>query len=818
MTEPSKPLPNPHPSRLQAKVDGKYDDLWTPRNLAAVIFANSAFLSDNIEMAARYFLEHADARAKYLADPETALIEYLRLSAPIFTSYTMADTHDVTAKYTRREFVDGEYKLENKTEHIKLGKGHIERINLYAANRDPSAFSAPNEFKPERNEWHRALTFGAPLDIWYDVDPATGARTFNSKKPVDDPSVKSRFYCPAFYMLKEVGKKVISAILASQTQVYAYNREPGQCREDSWEIGRVFGYQIYPEYSYCRNAIARMDARYERGVGCEVWGQYCCATCNTVNSLEHTHATRLMLLRTMWFADQFSFIDTATYRYQMATQKHWDKDSIVEVTPTGKKNYYKGPENILEYYSLQNVYFNPPSYRVSVSTYNMTMRYWPKYDRVLDDNKRIHSWNFDPAVTGGTEPSGYVDAPYDFSQFVWPDTTSIVPISRAYHDFRSVNAKWHRSGKPPQMAAMFKDVEQLCHIIMERCIGNYSQFPNFEDCYDYMSKRPKYKLGYCPLLAGDTLACRWTHVILSHEKMRPDVHCYHMGPNLPDPNGKIKCSDEECGADRAGQIECNSQTCDGQYMHAGKVVDKMHFVYWFLVWLLAGYYTFHLHRERTVLLKAIKSIGSNHQLRKDAEASINLINRSFPIGIGWFAVSTFFWTVFLALSELQSDAPVFWRPWPIQAIFPRFSEVHSGSSHYKTKMRLTEFGGENTEGLISSFNQYARPALLGVLAPTCVSTPALTPSPLTCLPSSPTPTPATVDHQVYCRPPRLLYPAHGHIPLYLHPRMAWDLYAHVPPCRWTGNSSSRSLFSLALAHLFLPPALLLSFSACCPSP
>jgi len=43
------------------------------------------------------------------------------------------------------------------------------------------------------------------------------------------------------------------------------------------------------------------------------------------------------------------------------------------VTPTGKKNHYDGPESIMEYYSLQNEYFNLFVY-VCVCIYILTLR------------------------------------------------------------------------------------------------------------------------------------------------------------------------------------------------------------------------------------------------------------------------------------------------------------------------------------------------------------------------------------------------------------------------------------------------------------
>jgi len=89
-----------------------------------------------------------------------------------------------------------------------------------------------------------------------------------------------------------------------------------------------------------------------------------------------------------------------------------------QVTPTGKKNHYDGPESIMEYYSLQNEYFNPPSYRLAVSVYNLTKHYYPKWDSMLPDGKRIHSWNFDPAITLGV-PLTHGEPPYDFSQVIY---------------------------------------------------------------------------------------------------------------------------------------------------------------------------------------------------------------------------------------------------------------------------------------------------------------------------------------------------------------------------------------------------------------
>ena len=146
-----------------------------------------------------------------------------------------------------------------------------------------------------------------------------------------------------------------------------------------------------------------------------------------------------------------------------------------------------GPEDIMEYYSLQNEYFNPPSYRLSVSVYNLTKHHFPKWDIMLDDGKRIQSWNFDPARTLGVDLVGG-EPPYDFSQFVWDDETSIFPIKGAYHDFRRASDEWRRSGKPANMVDAFGGPEDLCHLIMERCTGKNSQFDDYKHCYEHMAK------------------------------------------------------------------------------------------------------------------------------------------------------------------------------------------------------------------------------------------------------------------------------------------------------------------------------------------
>eukprot|EP00494_Astrolonche_serrata_P032303 UN32572 len=96
------------------------------------------------------------------------------------------------------------------------------------------------------------------------------------------------------------------------------------------------------------------------------------------------------------------------------------------------------------------------------------------------------------------------------------------------------------------MISTFGTDQELCVKIMDRCIDGYQQFTTFDDCMDYLDTIPMHKDGYCPLLSGNTKACRWTHTYLTIEELRPEIHCFHLGPNWKDPNGYIKCSDLSC--------------------------------------------------------------------------------------------------------------------------------------------------------------------------------------------------------------------------------------------------------------------------------
>jgi hypothetical protein len=311
------------------------------------------FLASQIEMAARLALEDEDVKAQFRADPEKAVLEFFRLATPSVMSTTLDTSMDVNASFVERP--SGAHRMSQ----VHAGVGLLERYSLYTVNRDPSAFKRPNTFDTQRDDWMKSLAFGAPLDIWYDEvavnssrsSPTTrsshgsGSHVYNYLKPLGQ---SAKYYCPAYYAAKEIAKKVIAVVVDSDEANYVANRE--QCRDNEPEVQRILGEPIYAEHSVCKSALARLDGRFEKGVGCMYWSGLCCKTCAEldVDDTVYTQLVRMTMMRTLWFPDQFRFTGIATYRYFVATQRYWDDRSVVEVTPTGKKNHYDGPEAIME--------------------------------------------------------------------------------------------------------------------------------------------------------------------------------------------------------------------------------------------------------------------------------------------------------------------------------------------------------------------------------------------------------------------------------------------------------------------------------------
>ncbi|KAI9778911.1 MAG: hypothetical protein M1816_003871 [Peltula sp. TS41687] len=76
-------------------------------------------------------------------------------------------------------------------------------------------------------------------------------------------------------------------------------------------------------------------------------------------------------------------------------------------------------------------------------------------------------------------------------------------------------------------------IQQLCGLVENRCVGNNTQYRDFQDCVNVLSQKP---FGEYSETWGDNFVCRSIHTILT--QIRPEVHCKHVGPT-----GGGKCVD-----------------------------------------------------------------------------------------------------------------------------------------------------------------------------------------------------------------------------------------------------------------------------------
>lgn len=78
----------------------------------------------------------------------------------------------------------------------------------------------------------------------------------------------------------------------------------------------------------------------------------------------------------------------------------------------------------------------------------------------------------------------------------------------------------------------------LCPVIQDRCTGANQQYDNVVACVFELETKP---FGSFDEAWGDNIACRTIHLILT--KLRPDVHCPHVGPKGGSPPDNLKCVD-----------------------------------------------------------------------------------------------------------------------------------------------------------------------------------------------------------------------------------------------------------------------------------
>ena len=421
----------------------------------------------------------------------------------------------------------------------------------------------------------------------------------------------------------------------------------------------------------------------------------CCHTCAQIDAEPHgTAATRVfglgrLVMINNFRRDAFTFLSPETYRYFVHWQPYFDDDSIVKVGPTGVKNFYSGAEGALEYYTLQNRWFNPSSYRnFGILAWNLTQHQYASWQTLDEDGRRIMRWSLYPQLDNGEPTPIKYEQAYDFAMFVWNDDVSLAPWGSTWHNFR-----WPRL--PPEafsgsdnipLFSTYGEVDELCHQIQEQCTGLHQQFADFRECYDYLSQVPDHKLGYCPIFAGNTRACRWTHLLLTHEKLRPEIHCWHVGRHdAPDPSGLFKCSDSKCGYERQGPVTCGKEDCTFEYTHAGEVVELIHIACWAAMLFACGVF---------VLTTGCPTFEKRR-------AGNDLVRLQLVVCVV-AAVCAIYFIIFVTAYAAQPT--LIWRPPPPAALERRWSEKTRGeiiSFHYQSG----DYGAKNTETLVSHWNK-----------------------------------------------------------------------------------------------------------------
>ncbi|KXS94387.1 hypothetical protein AC578_6589 [Pseudocercospora eumusae] len=113
----------------------------------------------------------------------------------------------------------------------------------------------------------------------------------------------------------------------------------------------------------------------------------------------------------------------------------------------------------------------------------------------------------------------------------------------------------------------------LCPTIQKMCSGNNKQYANTLDCIAKLERKP---FGSFDEAWGDNIACRIIHLILT--KVRPEVHCPHVGPVGGSPPDNYKCVDIDYSieyfndAELFGAPEGDVFSCGGPLLGAMKML------------------------------------------------------------------------------------------------------------------------------------------------------------------------------------------------------------------------------------------------------
>lgn len=82
------------------------------------------------------------------------------------------------------------------------------------------------------------------------------------------------------------------------------------------------------------------------------------------------------------------------------------------------------------------------------------------------------------------------------------------------------------------------DTAAICPEIQKRCTGSNQQYSSTASCVAHLEQKP---FGDFDEVWGDNIVCRIIHLILT--KVRPVVHCPHVGPVGGSPPDNYKCVD-----------------------------------------------------------------------------------------------------------------------------------------------------------------------------------------------------------------------------------------------------------------------------------
>jgi len=279
--------------------------------------------------------------------------------------------------------------------------------------------------------------------------------------------------------------------------------------------------------SNCEFLLGVTDASSTMGTGCFLFGEHCCATCAGISSGDSSlgYMTEYRYWLYIIYMSEVFTIEKSEYADYVANQRYFAEDSVVTVPVAG---VYTGPLNIIEYFLLQNPnYSNGRHYIILGSS--------PEIELVELSETYIEFTYY------STFPNYYINnEPFSnlYAEFKLYFTDRLDPIvDHLIVDFLDSDVQ--------AMVDSFGSNAELCSQIQSTCTGRNAQFSDEAACNAYLSELPLIQDG-CPKLKGPTQSCRWTHLTLAQPDLRPELHCYHVGPEVADPTGAVKCSIADC--------------------------------------------------------------------------------------------------------------------------------------------------------------------------------------------------------------------------------------------------------------------------------